>query len=547
MFQGEQERKETERVHELDQLKLKFLTNLSHEFRTPISLILGPVDSLITQEKSGPSQVQLGIIKRNGKRLLNLVNQLLDFRKMEEQELKLQPKESELISFIKEVVDSFQDLSERKKIELVFNSNIQSFTTLFDHDKIERIIFNLLSNAFKFTPEGGLITFEVEKENDDSDDRTWITIKVKDTGIGIPPDKKEAIFGRFFQTNTSASILNQGSGIGLSITREFVKMHGGSVEVESEVGKGSIFFIHLPFTEIKDISPVPVPESIAGNAAEKPIEIIVPSEEFIDTVSSSDDLKKTTILLIEDNDDFRFYLKENLRVYYRVIEAANGLEGWQKALSAHPKLIVSDIGMPNMDGIELCKKIKADKRTTHIPVILLTAFTAEQQQIKGLQTGASDYITKPFNFEILNAKIKNLLLLNDSFRTTYTRQVEFISPKIATESASDKLIQKIILYIEENLTDTQLSVENLSRHIGMSRSTLYSKVLELTGQTPVEFIRSVKLEKAAQLLANSEMNIAEIAYSVGFSTPNYFAKSFRAKYNMLPSEYIGTMRKQNRS
>ncbi|MGC4102392.1 hybrid sensor histidine kinase/response regulator transcription factor [Ferruginibacter sp.] len=549
-YLAEQERKETERIHELNKLKLKFLTNLSHEFRTPISLILGPVDSLITQEKSDNSKAQLGIIKRNGKRLLNLVNQLLDFRKMEEQELKLQAKKAELISFIRDVVDSFQDLSERKKIGLVFNSTIESFTTLFDHDKIERIIFNLLSNAFKFTPEGGIITFSVEKENRSGEDQAWIIVKVKDTGIGIPEDKKEAVFGRFFQTHSPSSILNQGSGIGLSITKEFVKMHGGTIEVESEISKGSTFTVRLPFIEFNDIPQTAEPvDPVTDNDNAQYDEELVQPAEVTDSSIAAEDLKKTSILLVEDNDDFRFYLKENLRLHYKVIEAVNGVEGWQKTLSAHPKLIVSDIGMPDMDGIDLCKKIKADKRTSHIPVILLTAFTGEQEQLKGLKTGASDYITKPFNFEILNAKIKNLLLLNDSFKSTYSRQVEFISPKIETEteSASDKLIQKVVAYIEENLTDTQLSVENLSKHVGMSRSTLYSKLLELTGQTPVEFIRSVKLDKAAQLLANSEMNVAEIAYTVGFSTPNYFTKSFRAKYNMLPSEYISTMRKSNKN
>jgi YesN/AraC family two-component response regulator len=250
-------------------------------------------------------------------------------------------------------------------------------------------------------------------------------------------------------------------------------------------------------------------------------------------------------LLVEDNDDFRFYLKENLRLRYKVFEAANGLEGWQKALSLHPTLIVSDISMPQMDGIQLCKKIKADKRTSHIPVILLTALMDEENQIKGLKTGASDYITKPFNFEVLNAKVKNLLLLNDTLKNTYTKRVEVLTSKIKTESSKDNLIQKIVLYIEDNLTDTQLSVETLSRHVGMSRGTLYSKLLELTGQTPVEFIRSVKLDKAAQMLEKSELTIAEIAYSVGFSTPNYFAKSFKVKFNMLPSEYIAKKKKTN--
>jgi signal transduction histidine kinase/ligand-binding sensor domain-containing protein/DNA-binding response OmpR family regulator len=545
-FHAEQERKETERIHELDQLKLKFLTNLSHEFRTPISLILGPVDNLIAQEKNNAFQIQLNMIKRNGKRLLNLVNQLLDFRKMEEQELKLQPKEGELISFVREVFDSFQDLSERKKIDFSFTSNIEQFHTQFDHDKIERILFNLLSNAFKFTLEGGSIRFEVEKKENDADNSSaWISMIVRDSGIGIPQDKIDVIFERFFQNTTEATILNQGSGIGLSITKEFVKMHGGTIEVVSEVEKGATFIVQLPFVE-----------SIAGKQINEVLTVSLNNET--ETIEQPEDEKGLveeptnqssiipSILLVEDNDDFRFYLKENLRLQYKVFEAANGLEGWQKALSVHPTLIVSDISMPQMDGIQLCKKIKADKRTSHIPVILLTALTDEENQIKGLKTGASDYITKPFNFEVLNAKVKNLLVLNDTLKNTYTKRVEVLSPKIKAESSNDKLIQKIALYIEDNLTDTQLSVETLSKHVGMSRGTLYNKLLELTGQTPVEFIRSVKLDKAAQLLEQNELTIAEVAYSVGFSTPNYFAKAFKAKFNMLPSEYLNKIKKSDR-
>jgi DNA-binding response OmpR family regulator len=486
------------------------------------------------------------MIKRNGKRLLNLVNQLLDFRKMEEQELKLQPKEGELISFLKDVYDSFLDLSERKKINFSFTSNVEQFHTMFDHDKTERILFNLLSNAFKFTFEGGTIRFEIEKqESAEPGNSSLISMKVQDSGIGIPHDKLEVIFERFFQNSTAASILNQGSGIGLSITKEFVRMHGGTISVESEPEKGSTFIIQIPYTELPAASATTEKTEDAFTFTEE-VAMSTIDEDTIDTINTQDATSMPAILLVEDNDDFRFYLKENLRLNYKVVEATNGSEGWQKALAMHPSLIVSDISMPHMDGIQLCKKIKADKRTSHIPVILLTALTEEQNQITGLKTGASDYITKPFNFEVLQAKIKNLLLLNDVLKNTYSKRVDILSPKIEIESASDKLLVSLTKYIEDNLTDTQLSVENLSKHAGMSRSTLYNKLLELTGTTPVEFIRSVKLSKAAQLLEKSDMTIAEICYTVGFSTPNYFAKSFKAKFNMLPSEYVSKMRKSKR-
>ena len=269
-------------------------------------------------------------------------------------------------------------------------------------------------------------------------------------------------------------------------------------------------------------------------------------EETGQVDADNNNLAIPVILLVEDNEDFRFYLKDNLRLHYKIVEAADGKEAWHKTLAHHPQLIVSDISMPGMDGIQLTQKIKSDKRTSHIPVILLTALTGEQDQITGLRTGANDYITKPFDSEVLNAKIKNLLALKDTLKNTYSRQIKVLAPEVKIESENEKLLQDIMLYLEENLTNPKLSVEELSKQVGMSRSSLYNKILELTGETPVEFIRSVKLDKAAVLLEKGEKNVAQIAYSVGFSTPNYFAKSFKAKFNMLPSEYINKMRKNGR-
>lgn len=539
-IQTEHERREAERIHELDLQKIKFLTNLSHEFRTPISLIMGPVDTLLQQQKN-TTDPHLGLIKRNAKRLLNLVNQLLDFRKMEEQELCLNATEGDLVQFIEEVGDSFKDLSDRKQVSFEMVSRLERYYTRFDHDKLERILFNLLSNAFKFTLPGGRIQLVVEEAHTiAADSRNWISIKVCDSGIGIPADKKEKVFETFYQAITPTHILNQGSGIGLSITKEFVIMHGGTISVDSEHGKGTTFTILLPLDPLD----VPKPQTFPiGETA------ILSEEDKIenDSVAVINTTEQPIVLLVEDNDDFRFYLKDKLRQYYKVLEGSNGKEGWQKALAHHPQLIVSDVSMPVMDGIELCKKVKGDKRTSHIPVILLTALTAEEDEVKGLQTGANDYVTKPFNFEVLNIKIKNLLQLNNQLKNTYTKQIKVIAPEATFESADEKLLQTISVYLEENLTNLQLSVEELSRHVGMSRSSLYSKLLELTGQTPVEYIRCVKLQKAAVMLEKSDMNVAQIAYSAGFSTPNYFAKSFKAKYGLLPSEYKAKMRNEERT
>jgi len=361
-----------------------------------------------------------------------------------------------------------------------------------------------------------------------------LIIKVSDTGIGMSAEDKDKIFDRFFQAETSAPILNQGSGIGLSIAKEFVKMHGGDISVQSEFGKGSTFIIELPFSTTEAADELTI--DFSGSINSEP-EMVTDADENLNGIEIP------SVLLVEDNEDFRFYLKDSLKSFYKIYEACNGQEGWQKALAHHPQVIVSDINMPYMNGIELCCKVKSDKRTNHIPIILLTALTGEEEQIRGLETGANDYLTKPFNFEILNAKIKNLLTLNKTLKDTYTKQIKVQTPEIVIESHSDRLLNKVVLYIEENLNNPKLSVEDLSRHVGMSRGSLYHKILELTGESPVEYIRSVKLDKATVLLEKSDLNVSQIAYMVGFATPNYFAKSFKAKFNVQPSEFMHSRRK----
>jgi signal transduction histidine kinase/ligand-binding sensor domain-containing protein/DNA-binding response OmpR family regulator len=536
----EQERSEAEKLRELDLLKIKFLTNLSHEFRTPISLILAPADKLLSAPIDPAISGQVNVMRRNARRLLNLVNQLLDFRKMEEQELKLNLVPGDIIAFIKEAADSFRDLSERKKIDFRLNAESEHLLVAFDHNKIERIIFNLLSNAFKFTKEGGTVSLNVACDDSSvAGEKCLFRLEFIDNGTGILAEVQEKIFERFYQCENAVSILNQGSGIGLSITREFVELHGGTIAVTSTPGRGSIFTINLPLTPlpVQDEPKMPDNDDFPEENAVSGIDV---SEQEVPGVS----VQLPTVLLVEDNDEMRYYLKDNLKALYQVVEAANGKEGWQKALSCHPQLIVSDISMPEMNGIELSKKIKADKRTAHIPVILLTAITGEEEQLKGLKTGANDYLTKPFNFEILNAKIKNLLMLNRTLKDTYSKQIHVQGNDIEIESGDAKLLNNIVRYIEDKLNDPELSVEELSRHVGMSRGSLYTKLLELTGLTPLEYIRSVKLDKAVILLEKSDYNVAQIAYMTGFGTPSWFSNKFKAKYNMLPSEYQNSKRKE---
>jgi signal transduction histidine kinase/ligand-binding sensor domain-containing protein/DNA-binding response OmpR family regulator len=614
----EQERKEAERQHEFDELKIKFLTNLSHEFRTPVSLIVGPIERLLSQEeseeepekgsreasengsrersengsrqriengsqqgsengsrersengsrersengsrqgiekgsvsRSGERRAQLSMVKRNAYRILNLVNQLLDFRKLEENELNLNLTDGDIVSFTRDIAESFRDIAAAKQIEFAFSSSLDEVYTRYDPDKIDRVLLNLLSNAFKFTDKGGKIGLHVDRQAGTD----LVRISISDTGIGMTKEIQDKIFGRFFQANGNGNMLNQGSGIGLSIAKEFVKLHGGTISVESTEGKGSVFTVRLPCLPVAG----PVSGSVAGPVAglllgseTAPATGLVIRPELrgsADNGGSGSGSRSTptktepsfqnmTVLLIEDDDDFRQYLRDNLAPWYRIVEATNGKEGWQKTLSSHPQVIVSDINMPYMDGITLSLKIKSDKRTRHIPVILLTAVRGDGNQLRGLQTGACDYLTKPFNFEILNIKIRNLISLNQNLKNTYTRQLRVMPAAAVLGSEDEQLLIRITQYIDSHMDSQDLSVEDLSKHLFMSRGSLYNKIVDLTGEAPVEFIRSLKLAKAALLLEGSDMRIAQVGYAVGFSSPNYFAKAFKAKFNISPSEY----------
>jgi len=528
-FELEKEREEAKRMHELDLMKIKFFTNISHEFRTPLSLIMAPVDKVLKQIKEPEIKKQLEFANRNARRLLNMVNQLLDFRKMESQELKLHIEDGEIISFIKDTAYSFNDIAEKKNISFIFDSEIDDLNCEFDHDKIERILFNILSNAFKFTPSGGHVSILLNTAGPVVQSVCNLQLKVIDTGIGIAQDKIDRIFDPFFQDNIPGSMVNQGSGIGLSITKEFVRLHKGTINADSEIDEGSCITIIIPLKIIENNGSIPVIDK------KKPAEPAVENRSTDETTNLTS--KKPTVLIVEDDYDFRFYIKDNLKHAFNIIEATDGREGWQKTLASHPNIVVSDISMPEMDGIELCMKIKSDSRTTHIPVVLLTALTGESQQLKGLETGATDYMTKPFNFEILLSKIKNILVQQENMRKTYQKQVEVKPTDVLVESPDDAFLQKLLRLIEENISNPNFSVEELSGDMFVSRYTLYKKILALTGKTPNEFIRHMRLKRAAQLLENGYLTISQICYKVGFKSQKYFVKSFKSEFNVSPSNY----------
>jgi len=527
-FEVEHQRKEAERVQAMDEMKTKFFTNVSHEFRTPLTLILSPLERIIKQVPDEEQKQQLNLVQRNAKRLLGLVNQLLDFRKIEVQEMKLHPAIGDIVAFSQDICQSFMDIADKKSIHLSFSSNIEHLEIYFDKDKLEKILFNLLSNAFKYTHDGGDVNVVMTyNEPSNNEGEGTVAIDVKDTGIGIPEDKQEKIFERFFQTDVPESMVNQGTGIGLAITKEFVKLHNGVITVKSEPEKGTCFTVLLPAKKMYD----PSLRSAANTSPVEEIEPIVFEE-------SQRNGKKKTILIVEDNEDLRFYLKDNLKGQYHIEEATNGNEGWEKAKLLNPDLIVSDIMMPLMDGIELAKKIKNETLTAHIPIILLSAMGSEEKQLEGLNVGVNDYITKPFTFEILASKIRNIVAQQKFLQKKFHAQIEVNPSEVTVTPVDEKFLKQALEIVEKNIDKPEFSVEDFSREMFMNRVTLYRKILSITGKTPLEFIRSIRLKRAAQLLEKSGMSIAEIAYEVGFNNPKVFSKSFKEEFNVSPSQYI---------
>ena len=515
-----QDRLEAKRLHELDLMKIKFFTNISHEFRTPLTLILTPIERFLKTTSDPQNQKHYQMIHRNAKRLLTLVNQLLDFRKMEANQHRLSLATGDLIDFIKSITESFSDLSNDRRVRLHFHSNMNEFLTLFDRDKMEKILFNLLSNAFKFTHSGGKIDVSV-RDVAYREELHTIRISVEDTGIGIPQERLNDVFNRFFQLDNDSSLhLNHGSGIGLSITKEFVEMHEGTIWVESEVDKGSSFIFELPMKKLTEYLDT---EDVVDHLEEDDSPVIHQED-------------KATIMLTDDNADFRFYLKDNLKEVYNIYEAPNGKEAWRKILQKLPDLVVTDIMMPEVNGIDLCKKIKNDPRTAHIPVILLTAHYSDDQKLEGFEAGAIEYITKPFNFEILVQTIKSAIQLQKLIHAQEHR-VEAKPQEIEITSLDEKFITKALEVVNSNISNANFSVQELSSEMAVSRGQLYKKVLELTGKTPIEFIREVRIKRAAALLERSQLNVAEVAYNVGFNNPKYFTKYFKKAYKVLPSKY----------
>ncbi|AUP78529.1 hybrid sensor histidine kinase/response regulator transcription factor [Flavivirga eckloniae] len=532
--------KEREKDEEIYELKLRFFTNISHELRTPLTLILGPLDNIL--QKKGDLiegiKEEISLVRSNAQKLLRHVNNIMDFRKDEIGQLKLRAAKGDIVKFCNETFISFRQLAESRGITYNFSNKTELDHVYFDRDKMEIVLYNLLSNAFKFTPDGGEISFTISQISPKNDDIDRVCLSIKDNGYGMEPKHTNLIFERFFQIETSQNFSN-GSGIGLTLTKRLVELHHGNIKVESELGMGSLFTVELPLGK-KHLNSNEIfkafkhGEDVANYSErkwKKPDVINKPDKEVTNK-------NLPLLLIIEDNLDVRKFIVSCFSEEYNIQEASNGGIGYELATELIPDLIISDVMMPEMDGISLCSKLKKDINTCHIPIILLTARTSLIFKKDGLQTGADDYINKPFKPSILRLKVKNLMESRKKLHEYFIRNYRINPKEVVLNSKDDEFLEKAINCIERHLSNSDFNVSTFIEEIGMSRSVLFRKIKSLTGQSTTEFIRVIRIKRAAQLLVQNQMSISEIAYEVGFNDLKYFRTCFRRQFKCSPSEYI---------
>ena len=511
-------------MKEVTAQKLQFFTNVSHEVRTPLTLILAPLDRLIVSLRESPYASDLGLIQKNANRLLRVINQILDFRKVEGKQEKLAVREIDLVPFVGEIKSYFDSMASVRAISYTFTSSIKQCTLWIDPDLLEKVFFNLLSNAFKFTPEGGSVRIELTEEGD------RVFIRVIDTGSGIRPANLPHLFDRFYTEDRS-----MGTGIGLHLVKEYIDMHGGETRVESEPGQRTTFTVCLRKgkAHFEDSDLMETPVSHQAYEASR-----------LDDSETKEMLSKTypyTILITEDDDEVRGFLERELSLHFKIRTVANGKDALRVLEEEEISLVVSDVMMPEMNGFELCRTIKSQLPFSHIPVILLTALTDERQRIFGITGGADDYIQKPFHTDYVKIKIIHLLQERQKLRERLLEKLRYnkllLSEPEKVESIDDTFLRKFAEQIEAVYADPEYNVEKLSETLGLSRGHLHRKIKELTGTAPVEFLRTYRLNKATQLLRQNAYTVSEVAYRTGFSSPAYFSKCFKAVYGVTPTEY----------
>lgn len=537
---------EAKKQRELEIIKSRFFANLSHEFRTPLTLIKGPVDELISGTSKDNQQEYFELIKRNSEKLQELIDQLLELTQLENATIPLKAKKENLVSLLRGLVSSFDSIAKQKNISLSFESSLGRIICWIDRDKMEKIINNLLSNAFKFTGSGGNITVQLSRKSIKA--KEFAEIKISDTGIGIAKDKLDKIFDRFYQVDDSSRKNYGGSGIGLALVKELTDLHKWEINVESEKGKGTEFSIHIPLQETylhETQKEIEVTSEKYGETESTKKEITVKESDLLEKEIEQEIFEKKklldekpSVLIVEDSEDARIFLRGILQNEYRIKEAVDGEDGFSKAAEIMPSLIISDVMMPSIDGIEFCKRIKTDLQTSHIPVILLTAKASQESKIEGLETGADAYLTKPFNSKELLVRIRNLLEQRKNLREKFSKEIKIDTSAITVNSLDNEFLKKAFDVAEKNLSNSEFSSQDFAREMFLSRSQLHRKLVSVTGQGPGEFLRSFRLKRSATLILEKRLSITQIAFEVGFSSPSHFTKAFRQLFNCLPTEFI---------
>lgn len=507
----------------VNEMKLRFFTNISHDLRTPLTLIITPLQLLLNDTTNESMHKKLSNIYKNAQQLLVLINSLLDFRKLDVGAETLNLKPGNFVQLIREVYTSFCVYADERNINFTLSSEMQNLSMKFDQSKIQKTVSNLLSNAFKYTPDGGYIAINIYQQEN------FVCVSVSDLGSGISDEEKALVFERFYQAPQKQE--KTGSGIGLHIADGYVKLHGGSITVTDNMPKGSIFTFKIPIIEIEITENIEI-EDIVNEV----------HEDEIITHPKSSDIPK--LLFVDDNKDLCDFIEDNLGNDYSVITAYNGQDALEKLHNNDVSIVVSDIMMPVMSGTELCKQIKTNILLSHIPVILLTARTAEEHKIEGLELGADDYITKPFNFSILKLRIQKFIEWTERSHQAFSQKIDVSPAEITITSLDEKLIEKAIKVVEEHMSDYNFSVETLGVTLGLSRGHLYKKLMVITGKGPADFIRTIRMKRGRQLLEKSQLQIAEIAYEVGYNSPKRFTINFREEFGMAPSEYLRSLKQQ---
>ncbi|SNC77666.1 monosaccharide ABC transporter substrate-binding protein, CUT2 family [Hymenobacter gelipurpurascens] len=520
-----------ERARADTEAKLRFFTNFSHELRTPLTLILGPVEELLTSspDLTEPQRHDLALVRRNTQRLLQLVNQLLDFRKIEVGKMEVRATESNLVAFVREIVDAFEKPARMRGVDLRFQVAQPVLLAWFDGNILDKVFFNLLSNALKFTPDQGRITISLQP----ADEGRSVRVSVADTGHGISPQDQGHIFEWFYQGEQGA--VAKGSGMGLALAQGLVRLHQGQLTFSSQPGQGSTFVVTLPRE---------LPEPLRAHGPTAPLQLSLDEPEPIASAlghpleeAAAETPSETLVLVIEDNSEVNDFLTRKLRTDFRVQSATDGHTGFRMATELIPDLIVCDVMMPGLSGLEVVTQLRADWRTSHIPVVLLTARTTSEQQLEGVQAGADLYLTKPFNPTFLLESIRTLLANRARQREHFRRELSIDTATVAPTNPDQKFLADLTAIVEANLTRSDLSVEDIARSLGISRMQLYRKVKAVLGTGVTDFVQSLRLTKARELLLDETLTIAEVAYELGFSSPSYFSASFKAHYQLAPSEF----------